>query len=101
MLGERMQLEVISRNDEEYSIELKIRGEGHSLCVPIRSILFEDEDVEFAGYRIKHPLMPEPSLYIKTNGNKTPIEALKGAIKILIEKCEEFTTKFSEDLEKI
>ncbi|MFX0132643.1 MAG: RpoL/Rpb11 RNA polymerase subunit family protein [Candidatus Hodarchaeota archaeon] len=94
-----MQLEVLTKNDKENLIELKIRGEGHTLCVPLRSILFEDKDVEFAGYRIKHPLMPEPTLYIKTNGKKTPIEALKGAIKKLIERSDEFASKFSEELE--
>ncbi|MHA1377250.1 MAG: RpoL/Rpb11 RNA polymerase subunit family protein [Candidatus Helarchaeota archaeon] len=94
-----MQLEVLSRNEEENSIEIKIRGEGHTLCVPLRTILFEDEDVEFAGYRIKHPLMPEPTIYIKTNGKKTPIDALKKAIRILIEKSDEFITKFSENLD--
>ena len=100
MHGEKMQLEVLTKNDEENIIELKIRGEGHSLCVPLRSILFEDEDVEFAGYRIKHPLMPEPTVYIKTNGKKTPLEALKDAIKKLIERSDEFISKFSENLDE-
>ncbi|MHA1299171.1 MAG: RpoL/Rpb11 RNA polymerase subunit family protein [Candidatus Helarchaeota archaeon] len=95
-----MQLEVLTRDDEEHKLEIKIRGEGHTLCVPLRTILFEDEDVEFAGYRIKHPLMPEPTLYIKTNGKKTPIEALKVAIKKLITRSDEFITKFSEELEE-
>ena len=96
-----MQLEVLTKNDKENIIEIKIRGEGHSLCVPLRTILFEDKDVEFAGYRIKHPLMPEPTLYVKTNGKKTPIQALKDAIKRLIEKSDDFTSKFSEELEEL
>jgi len=95
-----VQLELLRKNDKEHLIEIKIRGEGHSLCVPLRSILFEDKDVEFAGYRIKHPLMPEPTLYVKTNGNKTPIEALKDAIKKLMEKSENFITRFSDELEE-
>lgn len=96
-----MQLEVLTKNDKENLIEIKIRGEGHSLCVPLRTILFEDKDVEFAGYRIKHPLMPEPTLYVKTNGKKSPIQALKDAIKILVEKSDEFITIFSEQIKEL
>ena len=95
-----MRLEVLSKSDEENFIELRILGEGHSLCVPLRAALFEDEDVEFAGYRIKHPLMPEPVLYVKTNGKKTPIQAIKDALKILIEKIDDFSTKFTEELDE-
>ena len=95
-----MKVEVLAKSEEENSIELRIVGEGHTLCVPLRSILFEDKDVEFAGYRIKHPLMPEPILYIKTNKNKTPIEALKDAIKKLIERSDEFSTKFLDELDE-
>ncbi|NVM01618.1 MAG: DNA-directed RNA polymerase subunit L [Candidatus Helarchaeota archaeon] len=93
-------MEVLTKNDKENLIEIKIRGEGHTLCVPLRAILFEDQDVEFAGYRIKHPLMPEPTLYVKTNGKKTPIKALKDAIKKLIERSDEFALKFSEVFEE-
>lgn len=95
-----MKIEVVSKSEQEDTLELRIHGEGHSLCVPLRTILFEDKDVEFAGYRIKHPLMPEPVIFIKTNGNKTAIVALKDAIKKLIERSDEFSTKFLEELEE-
>ena len=98
-----MRLEKLTKDEEikeKNILEIKIHGEGHTLCVPLRSILFEDEDVVFAGYRIKHPLIPEPTLYIKTNGKKTPIDALKDAIKKLIERSDEFISKFAEQLEE-
>ena len=88
-----MEIKVINKN--ENSLEIQILGEGHTLCTNLRQILFEDKSVIFAGYMIKHPLMAEPRVYVKTDGSKTPKQAFIDACKILIARNEEFKNKLN------
>ncbi|MHA1232244.1 MAG: DNA-directed RNA polymerase subunit L [Candidatus Helarchaeota archaeon] len=83
-----MELKIIKEDKD--AIEIQILGEGHTLCTNLKQILFEDPSILFAGYMIKHPLMAEPRLYVKTNGSKTPKQAIIDACKSLIKRCNEF-----------
>ncbi|MHA1310470.1 MAG: RpoL/Rpb11 RNA polymerase subunit family protein [Candidatus Helarchaeota archaeon] len=89
-----MEIKVI--NKDENSLEIQILGEGHTLCTNLKQILFDDSSTVFAGYMIKHPLMAEPRVYVKTNGTKTPKQALMDACKVLIERTDKFKEKFDE-----
>ncbi len=93
-----MNIKIVEKKDNELRIE--IEGEGHTLCNAIKSILFEDETLVFAGYRIEHTLLSKPILYIKTNGKKDPLVLLNETLKKLEESIEEFKEKFQKELEK-
>ncbi|MEM1515345.1 MAG: DNA-directed RNA polymerase subunit L [Thermoproteota archaeon] len=79
-----MQLRVLEKKSNEIVIE--IDGEGHTLCNLLESVLLEDENVEFAGYSISHPLVGKPILRVRTKSNKEPKEALREAIIKIIER---------------
>ncbi len=81
---------------ESNSIEFEIEGEDHTLCNALRNILLEDDNVEFVSYKIDHPTHANPIFYIKTNGQKTPTEALIEASDKLSGLCNEVLTKFQE-----
>lgn len=85
---------------KDNDLRVEIEGEGHTLCNAIKSILFEDEALVFAGYRIEHALLSKPILYIKTDGKKDPLVLLNETLKKLVERAEEFKEKFLKELEK-
>ena len=83
-----MDLEIIINKENE--LEINLKGEGHTLMSIIRKELFNDPFVIHAGYMVKHPLIKETRFYIKTKKESTPLEALKGALKRLEGRIDEF-----------
>jgi len=77
-----MRLRVLKRRDNE--IEFELEGEEHTFCNPLVKMLLRDKRVEFAAYRISHPLMRVPRVYVRTNGEISPEEALIEAADSLI-----------------
>jgi len=79
-----MKIELINKSKDR--IEVQVFKQGHTLCAPLKDFIFEKiDDVEMAGYKIKHPLKPDPSIYVKVkDGSKQKPEQL------LIEAAEDF-----------
>jgi DNA-directed RNA polymerase subunit L len=65
---------------------MEVDGEGHTLCNLLESVLLEDEDVEFASYSISHPLVAKPVITVRTKGNKSPEDALREAVRKILER---------------
>jgi len=93
-----LQLRVLKRAPGELKIE--IAGEGHTLCNLLESVLLEDEDVEFAGYGIPHPLISNPVISIHTKNGKKPEEALKEAVEKILQRGKELAEEFNKALEE-
>lgn len=91
-----MQIRVLERKQNE--IVLEIDGEGHTLCNLLESVLLEDDEVEFAGYTIPHPLIGKPILRVRTKGNKEPKEALREALAKIIERGRDLREEFERAL---
>jgi DNA-directed RNA polymerase subunit L len=89
-----MQLRVLERKPNEVVIE--VDGEGHTLCNLLESVLLEDEDVEFAGYSISHPLIAKPVIRVRTKGEKTPEEALKEAVAKILDRGRKLREEFEK-----
>ncbi len=94
-----MNIRIVEKKDNELRVE--IEGEGHTLCNAIKSVLFEDESLVFAGYRIEHALLSKPILYIKTNGKKDPLTLLNETLEKLSDRIEEFKEKFQKELNNL
>lgn len=94
-----MKIKILEINDKE--LEFELEGEGHTLCNLLRKVLLEDEDVTFAGYRIEHPLISKPKMYIRTNGKKAPLDAAIEAAKKIKEMAEGFREAFLRSLKGI
>jgi DNA-directed RNA polymerase subunit L len=60
------------------------------LCNLLRKVLLEDNDVTFAGYRIEHPLIGKPKVYVRTNGRKDPFDVVIEAAKKIKNMAEDF-----------
>ncbi len=66
---------------EKNVIELELSSIDQSLAQLISEKLNQDKDVEFASYKVEHPLLSSPKLYVRTK---------KGdASKLVLEKISE------------
>lgn len=59
-----MEIKVIK--EDKKGIEFEIIGEGHTFCNVLREALNKHKDVDFATYRIEHPLLSNPRMYVRT-----------------------------------
>lgn len=58
---------------ESYTeIELELVGEDHTFCNALRVALSSNDNVIAASYRVEHPLLGNPKLYLKTRDIKVP-----------------------------
>lgn len=57
--------------------------------------------VQFAGYRVPHPLEPRVELKVQTDGTKTPIVAVQEAINALIMLLSRVKKEFSQEVLKV
>lgn len=91
-----MKIEEVQR--EGRALRFRVVGEDHTLCNLLRKVMYEDENVEAAAYRIEHPLLSSPEFYVRVKKGK-PEEALLRALERLGKKMEELEGKFRAELE--
>ena len=87
--GIDMRLKILQRTPQK--LKLEIEGEGHTILNLLESTLLEDENVEFAGYHVPHPLFPNSILLIRTKEGKKPEEALIEALEKMRQKGKELS----------
>jgi DNA-directed RNA polymerase subunit L len=93
-----MQLKVLEKTDREMKIE--VEGEGHTFCNLLETVLLEDEKVEFASYNMKHPLISNMVVTIRTDRGKKPEEALKEACEKILQRGKELSEVFANALKE-
>ena len=93
-----MKINVVQKEENELKIE--IEGEDHTFCNALQTVLFEDEDVELAGYTISHPLTSNPVFYVRMKGKRKPVDALREAAEKLISLNEELKRSFIKVVEE-
>ena len=87
-------MEVKIKKDNGKELEFEVIGEK-TLLNPLKNKLLEYEDVEFAEWRVEHPLIANPEFYLRVKKGsardflKKAIEELKGELKNLLEQVEE------------
>lgn len=89
-----MKVNVLKRSRNE--LEIEVVGEGHTFCNALQNILLKDKSVEYAGYRIPHPLVAQPIIYVRTKHDKRPEDLLIEAAQNLGREAEEVRKAFEE-----
>jgi DNA-directed RNA polymerase subunit L len=74
-----VEIKVLKKTSNELKIE--IEGEGHTFCNVLQQALLEDDTIELAGYNIEHPLIANPTVYVRTKGTRKPKAVLIDAAK--------------------
>lgn len=72
-------MEVKILREEGNELEFEIIGEGHTFCNALQSFLNNREEVLLASYKIKHPLLSNPQIYVKTKD----LPPVKGSEELL------------------
>jgi DNA-directed RNA polymerase subunit L len=89
-------MEINILEEKKDFLKFEIIGEEHTFCNALKNELWKDKDVDYATYRIAHPLKGIPTMIIKTKG-KSPKEVLLKAVERLKSKDK----KFLEELKKV
>ncbi|MDI6654404.1 MAG: RpoL/Rpb11 RNA polymerase subunit family protein [Candidatus Hydrothermarchaeota archaeon] len=90
-----MEARIIKETKTE--LEVEIVGEDHTFCNALRQTLGAHKDVLFAAYKIEHPLLSSPKIYIKTRDVALP----KGKEKIVpLDEVKGIGPKRAEELKK-
>jgi DNA-directed RNA polymerase subunit L len=84
----KMKINVLKKSGNELKIE--IEGGTHGICNLLQKRLLEDENVEFAGYDIPHPLASSPIIYMRMNGDTSAVDALILAVQKVKESNDAF-----------
>ena len=81
---------------EGNALRIELVGEGHSFCNALQSVLLKDDTLEFVGYNMPHPLIGQPTIYIRTKGRRDPWRALMDAAEILEKELNQIHKTFEE-----
>lgn len=93
-----MKINVLNKSENELRIE--IVGEGHTFCNVLQNALLKDKHIDYAGYRIPHPLISSPIFYIRTKESKKPEDALMEAVKMVNSEAKKIREAFEEALKE-
>ncbi|BGP32077.1 DNA-directed RNA polymerase II core subunit [Rhodotorula toruloides] len=77
-------VEVVEDTKIPNAATLTINKEDHTLANMLRSQLLLFPYVQFAGYKVPHPLEPRVVLKVQTDGSRTPLVAVQEAINTLL-----------------
>lgn len=72
-------------------------NEDHTLGNSLRCLILKKKGVEFAGYTVPHPAIPEVNIRIQTDG-ESAFEIMEESLSDLASVCDIVTEKFKEAL---
>jgi len=72
-------MEVKILKETKTELEFEIVGEDHTFCNAFQNFLSGRKEVEISSYKIRHPLLSSPQIYVRTKDMKIP----KGKEKLL------------------
>jgi len=93
-----VEIKLLKKTSNELKIE--IEGEGHTFCNVLQTVLLEDDTIEMAGYNIEHPLISNPTVYVRTKEKRKPEAALIDAAKKMQKQNKEFKKSFERALKE-
>jgi DNA-directed RNA polymerase subunit L len=74
--------------NEKNVLEMELKGADQSLAQLLAERLGEDKDVEFASFKVEHPIVGEPKIYVRTKKGEPG--------KLVLEKLDEIKKEVTE-----
>lgn len=93
-----MEIKILKKTANELKIE--IEGEGHTFGNVLQKALLEDDKIDMSGYNVKHPLISNPTMYLRTKEKRKPEAALRDAAEKVGERSKEFRKSFKKALKE-
>ena len=90
-------MEVTILVNEKNTLEVELKGMDHSLAQILAEKLSAGKDVEFAAYKVEHPLIGHPKIILKAKRG----EPMKIVLETLSEIKNEVSTFKSEFVEMV
>lgn len=78
-----------------------IQREDHTIGNVVRMQLHRDNRVNFAGYKVPHPLEYRMLIKVQTNGECEPKGAMQDALKDLQNEFGEIANKFTAETQRV
>ncbi len=76
-----------------------INDEDHTFGNSVKMMLLRNPKIRFVAYRKPHPLENKIEIKIQTNGEITPIDAFREALRNLIEDIDDCTKQLDEEFQ--
>lgn len=89
-----MEINVIEHSKNRLKFELV--GRSHTLANALSKELWNDKDIEVAGYTLGHPLVKNSAVMIVETSGSDPKKALLAAIARLKKRNKEFISNFKK-----
>jgi len=85
-------MEIAILNEDKENLELEIEGEDHTLCNALRSELW-NQDVDLAAYKIEHPSVSEPVLFVSGKNPRAKLIKASDSLKKLFKSLKDDFSK--------
>ncbi len=89
-----MDLEPIKK--QKNLLEFTMKDERHTFPNLLRSYLLKDANVEFAAYRLDHPIDKDAKFIVRTKDSETAEKALTKACDAIDSDLEDFSKQFKK-----
>ena len=89
-----MEIKVLEQTKNRLKLELLERS--HTLANALSKELWNDKDIEVAGYTLEHPLINNSAIMIVETSGSDPKKAVLAAITRLKKKNKEFVANFKK-----
>ena len=76
-----------------------INDEDHTFGNAVKMMLLRNPKIRFVAYRKPHPLENKIEIKIQTNGEVTPLDAFREALRNLIEDIDDCTKQLDEEFQ--
>lgn len=81
--------------NEKNTLEMELGDSDQSLAQLLAEKLNTEKDVDFAGYKVEHPLMGSPKLYVRTK-KSDPAKLVLEKLEEIKKEVTDFKNKFVE-----
>lgn len=81
--------------NEKDTLELELVGSDQSLAQLIAERLNQEKDVEFAAYKLEHPLVASPKLFVKMKKGDAA-KLVLGIVEKIKKEVSEFRDEFQD-----
>ena len=89
-----MEIKILEQTKNRLKLELLERS--HTLANALSKELWNDKDIEVAGYTLEHPLINNSAIMIVETSGSDPKKAVLAAITRLKKKNKEFVANFKK-----
>lgn len=80
--------------NEKNTLELELAGADQSIAQLIAMKLNDEKDIDFASYKVDHPLLSPPTLYVRTKKGD-PSKLVLSVIASIKKDIEDFKKQFA------